>query len=177
MNAFTPPGRAGPAVTPEDFTHAMGAAVTGVTVVTTDGPAGRFGLTVSSLASVSAEPPLLLVCIQRRNPAMAAISQNQRFAVNVLGADQSDVARIFAGRPLDGTAYDFSRHVWRMGHAGLPLLAAAAAHFECDVDSQHDAGTHRIFIGRVVTAARLEAPALVYSRRAYGRMVPLEPQS
>ena len=68
MNAMAkPPGRV------EDFVAAMGLAATGVSVVTTDGPAGRFGLTVSAVSSVSAEPPLVLVCINRKSPAMAAV--------------------------------------------------------------------------------------------------------
>lgn len=156
-----------------EFTHAMGAAATGVTVVTTEGVAGRFGLTVSAVASVSAEPPLLLVCLNRRNPCVAAITQNGRFAVNILGEMQADVARIFAGRTTDGSDYDFSLHAWSTGSHGQPLLAHASAVFECEVDTIHDAGTHRIFIGRVVSAWRGEAAPLIYTSRTYGGVAPL----
>lgn len=164
----------GTAVSPEDFTLAMGAAATGVTIVTTQGVAGRFGLTVSAIASVSAEPPLLLVCVNRRNPSVTAITQNGRFAVNILAEHHEDVARTFSGRPASGDPYDFSRHDWRQGQHGMPLVAGAAAHFECEIETIHDAGTHRIFIGRVVAAARGNSPPLIYSNRLFGRMAPLD---
>ncbi len=153
-----------------DFTLAMGAAATGVTVVTTHGVAGRFGITVSAISSVSAEPPLLLVCVHRRNPSVAAITQNGRFAVNILGEQQSDVARTFSGRPVAGEPYDFTRHGWHDGAHGMPLVVGAAAHFECEIESIHDAGTHRIFIGRVIAAARGKSPPLIYSNRTFGRI-------
>jgi len=162
------------AVSPGEFTRAMGAAATGVTVVTTEGVAGRYGLTVSALASVSAEPPLLLVCVNRRNPCVSAMTQNGRFAVNILSETQADVAKVFSGRPVSGTAYDFTLHGWHAGKGGMPVLAGAAAHFECEVDTIHDAGTHRIFIGRVIFADRGETPPLIYSSRTYGRMSDIE---
>lgn len=172
MHAITPSLPWGSAVSPEDFTLAMGAAATGVTIVTTLGVAGRFGLTVSAIASVSAEPPLLLVCVNRRNPSVTAITQNSKFAVNILSEQQEDVARTFSGRPITGQPYDFSRHDWQQGQHGMPLITGAAAHFECDIETIHDAGTHRIFIGRVVAAARGSSPPLIYSNRSFGRMAP-----
>jgi flavin reductase (DIM6/NTAB) family NADH-FMN oxidoreductase RutF len=174
MNAFHPTGSKAGAVKPDDFVRAMGAAATGVTVVTTAGVAGRFGLTVSALSSVSAEPPLLLICVNRRNPSVAAITQNGRFAVNILGESQAEVARIFSGRPVRGTAYDFDRHGWVFGAEGMPVLPGAAAHFECETETIHDAGTHRIFIGRVIAAERGSTPPLIYSSRSYGRLTALE---
>ena len=82
-----------------DFISAMAAAATGVSVITTEGSAGRFGLTVSAVSSVSAEPPMLLACVNRKSPAAAAIVENGRFAVNVLGFHNQDVAEVFSGRP------------------------------------------------------------------------------
>ena len=76
----------------ESFIAAMRNAATGVNVVTTDGAAGRFGITVSAFASVSAEPLTVLVCINRDSPARDAILANGRFCVNVLSAGQTDVA-------------------------------------------------------------------------------------
>lgn len=169
MNAITPAPDTNAPVSPGRFREAMGAAATGVTVVTTDGVAGRFGLTVSAISSVSAEPPLLLVCVNRRNPCVAAITQNGQFAVNILAESQDDVARLFSGRPLKGAAYDFATHAWDKGDRGMPLVSGAAAHFECEIESIHDAGTHRVFIGRVVTAARGDQPPLIYSNRSFGR--------
>lgn len=173
MNEITRTWPTGAAVTPDDFIQAMGAAATGVTVVTTNGLAGRLGLTVSAISSVSADPPLLLVCVNRRNQSVAAITQNGRFAVNILAEQQEDAARTFSGRPLTGEAYDFQRHGWHDGPTGLPLIDGAAAHFECEIETIHDAGTHRIFIGRVVSARRSETSPLIYANRKFGRMSPL----
>ena len=152
------------------FISAMGAAATSVTVVTTIGPAGRFGITVSALASVSADPPLLLVCVNRKNPSVAAMTQNGRFAVNILAEHQSDVAKTFSGRPIKGSPYEFLNDDWQNGKLGMPLLIDAAAHFECEIESIHDAGTHRIFIGRVVSAVRGSHAPLIYSSRNFGRI-------
>jgi len=83
---------------PADFIAAMGKGATGVTVITTDGPAGRFGVTVSAMGSVSAEPPLLLVCVNRNNLAYAAIEHNRCFCGNLVAAEPQAVAQVFAGQ-------------------------------------------------------------------------------
>jgi flavin reductase (DIM6/NTAB) family NADH-FMN oxidoreductase RutF len=163
-----------PPVAPQEFIAAMGLAATGVSVVTTDGPAGRFGLTVSAVSSVSAEPPLVLVCINRKSPAAGAVAGNRVFAVNLLAASHMAYAETFSGRPRAGNPFDFANHDWRGGVTGLPLVAGATAAFECNTHDCLDAGTHRIFIGRVVAAHRGEAAPLVYCNRAFGRILPHE---
>jgi len=157
-----------------DFVSAMAMAATGVSVVTTDGEAGRFGITVSAVSSVSAEPPMVLVCINRKSPAVAAIAANGRFGVNMLAGHQAGVARTFAGRPDEGAPYDFATHDWSSGATGLPCLAGAAARFECLIDSAIDAGTHRIYIGRVVSAEAGTLDPLVYAARDFRRPMPLD---
>src|SRR5215210_1045317 len=117
------------------FVSAMGQAATPVSVVTTEGPAGRFGITVSAVSSVSADPPLLLACINRKSPAVAAIAENGRFAVSLLSAGDRGVAETFAGRPRAGAPYDFANHEWRLGSNGLPTVAGAAACFECETEA------------------------------------------
>jgi flavin reductase (DIM6/NTAB) family NADH-FMN oxidoreductase RutF len=156
-----------------DFVAAMAHTAASVNVVTTTGPAGRFGLTVSALTSISAEPPLLLACINRKNPCVQAMTENKRFAVNTLAEPQVEVARIFAGRPLSGEAYDFSAHEWLESEHGALLLKDAATHFTCALDSFHDAGTHRIFIGRVLVAHTNALQPLVYMGRRFGHFSPL----
>lgn len=160
-------------MTQTSFVSAMGAAVTGVNVVTTEGAMGRLGLTVSSMASVSAAPPMLLVCIDRRSPIVRAIQTHRVFAVNALGARQAAVAETFAGRPQAGEPYDFGVACWEPGGTGVPLLVGAAARFECLVASVHDAGTHTIVVGDVMASDRSPLHALAYSRRTYARPVPL----
>ena len=156
--------------TPENFIAAMGLAASSVSVVTTDGPAGKFGLTVSAVSSVSADPPMVLACVNRKSPAMAAIEQNGVFAVNLLAAENLEVAEVFCGRPKSGKAYDFDRHDWREGMTGAPRIADALAVFECATDAAYDAGTHRIFVGRVVAAHRGASDPLVYCNRAFARV-------
>lgn len=155
----------------EAFVNAMARAVTGVSVVTTDGAAGRLALTVSAVASVSADPPLLLACVNRRNPLRDAAVANARFAVSLLAAAQSPIADICAGRG-PGKPFDLDAIAWVSGETGLPLVADASAAFECELDAAHEAGTHTILVGRVIFAAAADVAPLAYSRRQYGRPVP-----
>jgi flavin reductase (DIM6/NTAB) family NADH-FMN oxidoreductase RutF len=159
-------------MTSEAFTKAMAAVVAGVNIVTTEGPGGRFGLTVSAMVPVSAEPPLLLVSLNRRSPIVSAILQNGVFGVNALGAHHDALADSFAGRPRSGAAYDFAAAHWECNGAGVPLLLDAAARFDCRVTSSTDAGTHTIVIGSVEHASRGVVPPLAYTRRAYSRPTP-----
>jgi len=157
-----------------DFVAAMAGAATPVSIVTTDGPGGRYGITVSAVTSVSAEPPMVLACINRRSPSVAAINRNGVFCVNMLNAGQSAVANCFAGRPSDGEPYDFACADWHEIATGAPVLYGAAAVFDCSLKTLHDAGSHRIVIGRVVSARSSNNWPLAYSRRSYQALQPLE---
>jgi flavin reductase (DIM6/NTAB) family NADH-FMN oxidoreductase RutF len=162
-----------PAATADAFVAAMGAAVTGVSVVTTNGAGGRAGLTVSAMASVSADPPMLLVAINRSSPILALIRLHGSFAVSVLGTHKAALADTFAGRPRSGDAYDFTTARWRTGITGAPLLADAAATFDCFVASTVEAGSHTLVLGDVLQAARGTALPLAYTRRSYAAPMPL----
>jgi flavin reductase (DIM6/NTAB) family NADH-FMN oxidoreductase RutF len=158
----------------QDFVNSMAASAMGVSVVTTQGAAGRFGLTVSAWSSVSVEPPLLLACINRKNLIAEAITQNEFFAVNALDDSHAEVARVFAGRPKVGEPYEFEAGQWHNSQHGLPLLKGASATFVCAVDSFHDAGTHRIFMGRVEEAVSGTVSPLLYHNRTFGKFEKLE---
>ncbi len=162
--------RTAPSESAENFVAAMGLAATGVSVVTTDGEAGRFGLTVSAVSSVSADPPLLLVCMNRKSPAVEALGVNSVFAVSLLSATHQHYAETFSGRPKQGKPFDFDNHVWETGRTGLPIVTEATAAFECALESAYDAGSHRIFIGRVLAAHKGGAEPLVYCNRAFRRI-------
>ncbi len=153
----------------EAFIAAMRGAVTGVNVVTTNGPAGRMGLTVSAFASVSADPPTVLVCINRASPVAAAVQQNRRFCVNVLSTEQRDLADAFAGRPRVGRPYDFAVAQWTAGIADVPKLTGALAQFECVLSRAVDAGSHVVCFGTVSAATSGDGSALLYRDRRYGR--------
>lgn len=154
----------------DDFLDAMSRAATGVTIVTSYGSLGRFGQTVSAMSSVSADPPMLLVCINRKSRICPAIHAHRAFGVNVLRADQRRLSDVFAGRPRRGEPYDFSIAAWDEGGTGSPLLIGAVARFDCVLDAAHDAGTHTIFVGRVVSAGAGAGEPLVYAGRGYGEL-------
>lgn len=158
------------------FVQAMAEAATGVTLVTTDGPAGRFGVTVSAFASVSADPPMVLACINRKSPAAAAIVANGAFCVNVLSAAQSYLAEVFAGRSERFRPYDFACAEWRRAEGGAWRLDDAVSAFACALDRDIEAATHQVLFGRVLATHRDRAadlPSLVYTRRSYGVAQPI----
>ena len=168
ISRISQPGRyALPAPEMDAFTSAMAMAATAVSVVTTDGAAGKFGLTVSAVSSVSAEPPMVLACINRRSPLAEAVTRNKIFCINLLAAGQSFVSNTFAGRSSESMPYDFGCTEWYLGMTGAPMLTGAAAAFDCNLEAAHDAGTHRIIIGKVLQAATGEEEPLVYARRRY----------
>jgi flavin reductase len=153
------------------FLDAMSRAATGVTVVTSDGPHGRRGQTVSATCSVSADPPSLLVCLNRKSQLVPAIEGNRVFSVNVLRADQKRIAESFAGRPsANDKAYDFERVRWETAVTGSPLLSSAVARFDCKLLEAHTIGTHTIFIGEVVASSAAKGKPLVYASRGYGEL-------
>ena len=157
------------------FLQAMAEAATGVTLVTTDGPAGRFGMTVSAFASVSADPPMLLACVNRKSPAAAAIAANGGFCVNVLSAAQSFLADVFAGRSDRFQPYDFGCADWQQAEGGWHLTDCVAS-FACALDREVAAGSHQVLIGRVLAthrSASSDSASLVYSRRAYSVAQPI----
>src|SRR5215207_6280782 len=150
------------------FIEAMSQIVSGVSIVTTDGPAGRYGLTVSSFCSLDADPPMVLVCINQRSPVLQAILQNQVLAVNVLADRHAELADSFAGRPRRGAAYDFNRAAWTTGETGAALLEGAVALFDCELAEHYEAATHVIFTAFVRRSQYQPATPLLYTSRTYG---------
>jgi flavin reductase len=160
------------------FAAAVRTAASGVTVVSTDGPAGRFGLTVSAMCRVSESPPLVLACLRSDSPASDAIKSNRVFCVNILGIKHHELADSFAGRPGPGRRpWDFGSDVWDAAPSGSPRLADAVATFDCAVDQVVSAGSHLIYIGQVLDTTLGEGMPLLYQSRTYSRPTPLERQS
>ena len=152
-----------------DFRSAMSRAVTGVNIVTTDGPEGRYGLTVSAVSSVSAEPPMLLVCVNQKSVACSAIATNGSFAINVLATDQQSAAETFSGSDAHGDAYTFNDEDWTTAITKSPVLKYAVATFDCKIEAVIPAATHTIFIGRVQATCTRPGTPLLYTSRRYGR--------
>jgi flavin reductase len=158
----------------KDFVDAMGQVCAAVTVVTTNGDGGRYGMTVSAMCSVSADPPHLLVCINQSNLVMRAIDVNRCFCVNVLGLQHRDVAQVFAGRlPRANGGDRFACADWDELTTGSPVLADALAVFDCVVKQQLNCATHQVFVGRVVAACSRNGKALAYTGRSFCEPQPL----
>lgn len=137
-----------------------------VTVVTTTGPDGeRRGVTATAFCSLSADPPSVLACINRETwvGQLAPVSGN--FCVNVLSADQQDVAETFAGRVGLAAGERFAVGRWHQGTSGAPVLEGALVSFDCRLDKAVDHATHVILIGHVITTVTEEDPgdALIYA--------------
>src|SRR5215470_4005659 len=153
----------------DSFLEGMSRAAATVNVVTTDGPGGLAGVTVSAMSSVSADRPALLVCIHWASPACAAIKRNGRFCVNVLRAEQAQLSDRFAGRLKSGDGDKFGGTSWRCLATGAPALDDALVAFDCTVMKEIDWGTHTVFIADVVDVELAEpGRPLIYASRAYG---------
>ena len=141
------------------FRNAMGSFPTGVTVVTVaSGDASNYGMTVNSFASVSLDPMLVLVCLNEASRGAGLIERAGTFTVNVLSAGQQDVSRWFANRHRPAGPAMFDGVPFEPGVTGSPVLAGAAASFECRLGQSHRAGDHLIVLGEVV--ALLHRPQL-----------------
>jgi flavin reductase (DIM6/NTAB) family NADH-FMN oxidoreductase RutF len=132
--------------------------VTGVTVVTTLTDGEPRGLAVNAFTSVSLEPPLVLVCISTDAKSYESFFTSSTFGVNLLAADQSDVARRFA---LSG-GDKFAGVDWEHGPYGAPLLAGGVAFLEACLETRMHASTHTVFVGRVLDARSSDREPLVY---------------
>jgi flavin reductase (DIM6/NTAB) family NADH-FMN oxidoreductase RutF/DNA-binding transcriptional LysR family regulator len=160
-----------PADLRSQFLEAMSHAACTVSVVTTDGVAGRAGVTVSAMSSVSAdgEAPTLLVCVHHQSAAAAAVIANGAFCVNVLRDDQSHLSDIFGGRRKTADGDKFSGARWVRSAAGLPRVEACLVAFDCRLQHHLQVGTHMIFFGAVQAVAKAAPGApLIYANRAYG---------
>lgn len=163
------------------FVEAMSRAATFVAVATTDGEAGRFGVTLSSFTSVSADgqTPSLLGCIHHLSPAATAILKNRAFAANLLAEDQEAIANRFAGRGAPGEhAERFAAVDWVTGPLGQPLFLGATATRQAESATAVLWETHYIIVGRVASVRLSDNPsALLYGQRAYRRAIHLTPDS
>ena len=160
------------AIAPERFRRVMGHFVTGVTVVTTLDRGEPQGITVNALSSVSLDPPLIMLALDRRRFITPAVQLSGSYAVNVLSEDQQALSDCFAGAPVQPGRDAFCGASWKPGSSGLPLIAGAIATIECTVVQTFQAGDHELFIGRVDAMANVEPHPmpLLYYRRQYLRI-------
>ncbi len=153
----------------EQFRAALRHFPSGVTVVTMRGPGSDHvhGLTVSAFASVSPEPPLILVAIDHRASAFAILEQEGAvFAVNILAQDQQALSNRFAWVKDEDR---FAEGEWDTAVTGAPILKDALAWLDCTIFARHDSGTHTIYIGEVQASEvpRADELPLLYWNRGY----------
>jgi flavin reductase (DIM6/NTAB) family NADH-FMN oxidoreductase RutF len=135
-----------PAFTKAEFRTALGMFATGVTIVTARTADGLLvGLTANSFNSVSLSPPLVLWSLSQSAASMAAFSTGSHYAINILSAEQQELARQFSTKGVDR----FAGVAFSTGLSGAPLLDGAAATFECFNRSRYEEGDHVIFVGEV----------------------------
>jgi flavin reductase (DIM6/NTAB) family NADH-FMN oxidoreductase RutF len=154
-----------------EFRRVMGHFATGVAVVTTRTARSRpCGLTVNSFTSVSLQPMLVLICIERDSDSHDCITDAGVFAVNVLGEDDGEtLARRFATWGLEDK---FSGVAFHDEVTGAPVLDGSLAWLDCRVVDALPGGDHTIFVGEVLSADVREGTPLVYYRGGYGRFAP-----
>lgn len=143
----------------------MGRLPTGVTVVTArDGEGTPCGLTVNAFTSVSLDPPLVLVCIDRASASHDVLLEAGRFGVNILSRDQADLAERFSRDPSD---LRFDGIPWEPAPLGPPILPDTVGWLACSVTQSHRAGDHTILVGRVEDMDMSDREPLVFHRGAW----------
>lgn len=156
---------------PSDFRKAMGCFATGVTIITVDLDGEVHGMTANAFASVSLDPPLVLVCVGHAASTHAHLHARKRFGVNVLCEDQRAISEYYANperrheraEAEAGARFDRTRH-------GTPLLRGSLAYLECCLHSAREAGDHTIFIAEVEDVVVREGDPLLFFRGKYRRV-------
>jgi len=142
----------------------MGRFATGVTVVTTAGKGGLGGLTANAVTSLSLDPPLVLVAVDKKAGSHAEIKANGCYAMNILASDQEELSKRFA---TPGPK-DYSDLKWHAGVTGAPILEGAVGYVDCRLREILPGGDHDIFIGEIVAGdARDDALPLLYFSGKY----------
>jgi flavin reductase (DIM6/NTAB) family NADH-FMN oxidoreductase RutF len=153
-------------LTPEEFRDLIGRFASGVTVVTAEHEGRYYGTTASAVTSLSLDPPMVLVALNKESATGQAISSCGHFAVNILGEGHEDLARRFAvkgDRKFEGLEI-------AAGECGAPLLEEALATLECRVTEEVAAATHTVFLAEVDRGSARDGAPLAYFRGRFGRL-------
>lgn len=154
-------------IDPALFRSVLGRFASGVTVVTArDAEGADHGMTVSAFCSLSLDPTLVLVCVERSTVMHRVLGEATHFAVNMLAAGQESVSRRFAEHMedrFDGIGYT-------RGITGLVLLEGILAFVECRLTARHSGGDHTMFVGEVIAAEAFAERPLLYYRGGYAQL-------
>ena len=157
---------ADPIISPDHFRATLGHFCSGITIVTAVGDDGPAGLTCQSFASLSLEPPLILICPGQSSSSWPKVAATGAFCVNVLAENQEELCRGFAAKGGD----KFAGIGWTPGpFTGSPVLNGALAWVECRIEATHAGGDHLIVVGRVLDLSASEGRPLLFFRGGYGR--------
>ena len=151
----------------ERYRRAMGRFATGVAVVTCESPSGPAGLTTNALTSLSLDPLLLLVCFDNGSRTLPVLRESGRFAVNVLAAEQADLAAVFASKRVAEEKFEMVTH--EVAH-GVPVLDGALAWLACDLRELLPGGDHTIGIGEVTHLEESPGEPLVFYDGSYASL-------
>jgi len=152
-------------VSSNGFRAAMRRFPTGVTIVTTVVDGKPYGFTANAFTSVSAEPPMVLICVNREASAHPMIAQSSIFCVNILSLEQTEIAKRFADH---AARHDrFARVKTTVATTGAPVIEGALAFVDCRLAEEHTAGTHTVFIGSVVASGTRAGSPLGYFDAEY----------
>ncbi len=163
------------AITANSFRDALRHFPAGVTIVTMKTDQEVHGLTVSAFASISPDPPLIMVVIDHKHRAFSILEQDEAvFAVNILGQDQKHLSDRFAWLEDEDR---FKEGDWHVALTGAPVLKDALAWLDCTVYARYSAGTHHIYVGEVQASSvpRPDGSPLVYWNRDYRKLESEEP--
>jgi flavin reductase ActVB len=151
---------------PQNFKDAMAAFPSGVTIVTTVAPDGTpVGFTASAFSSLSLDPPLVLICLDRKAECYDAFDRAKTFAVSILARGQGDTAMKFATRGADKFG---GAPIERGAVTGNALIKGAIAQLECTMYAKPDGGDHVILVGKVVRASTTAVEPLMFYSRKFG---------
>jgi flavin reductase len=161
-----------PAICRGDFIEGMSRVAAAVSIVTTDGAAGRDGMAVTAMSPVSAdtERPTLLICVKSTSRPAPVIRANGVFCVNVLAEEQAAYCELFAGRSGGSNDHWFNMGQWTRLYSGAPALDRALVNFDCSVSAINDVGTHHVIIGSVLAMRSAPGRPLLYANRGYRRL-------
>ena len=158
---------------PKSFTNAMRALVGNCSVITAGEGEDRSGLLVTSAISLSADPPLLLACVNKSASSWPLLKKYRKFGWSSLGADHQKVAENFSGFGGVKGADRYNGATWETAETGALLLEGAPAAFDCELEEMIDRATHSIVIGRVrAIRHNVAAGALVYWNGAFKKLHP-----
>ncbi len=154
----------------QQFRDAMAHLSAAVSIVTSAGEAGKVGITVSSVCSVTDSPATLLFCINRRSELHDIIKQNGKVAVNVLNHEQEELAKHFAAMLPSTMQERFAWDIWDEGYEAQPVLRNALSSLQGDIVDTHEVGTHTIFVVRLADILTSPNHSLVYFGRQFKRV-------